>query len=112
MLRRYIMGVCVLLADEAGDIVRGVAAGGHLGGTSVKDKSKSGSAQALDPQTQADRRAERLIVATLSRRFGPGEGVMKKKRCMSSSYSSYSPSACLFAYSHSRSCMLRSRSSA
>ena len=57
--------------------MRGVAAGGHLGGSSVKDKSGSGSANALDPQTQADRRAERLIVATLSRRFGPGRGLLR-----------------------------------
>jgi hypothetical protein len=87
-----LLGVCVMLADEAGDIVRGVAAGGHLG--QVRDKSdksgKSGTisssssanppvpvaeprkesagAKALDPQTQADRRAERLISAALFRR--------------------------------------------
>ena len=79
-----LLGVCVMLADEAGDIVRGVAEGGHLG--QVRDKSapaaapsaappaKKEEAKALDPQTQADRRAERLIVAALSRRFGSAAG--------------------------------------
>ena len=58
------------LADEAGDIVRSVAAGGSLG--QVKDKSgkQGGDNKAIDPQTQADRRAERLIVATLRSKFG------------------------------------------
>ena len=65
-----VLGVCVALADEAGDIVRSVAAGGSLG--QVKDKSgkQGGDNKAIDPQTQADRRAERLIVATLRSKFG------------------------------------------
>lgn len=101
-----LLGVCVMLADEAGDIVRGVAEEGHLG--QVRDKSdekgdtssstkdapapvalvavskekqeskdvKDKAKKALDPQTQADRRAERLIVAALSRRFGSAVTVL------------------------------------
>lgn len=106
-----ILGVCVALADDAGDIVRGVAESGHMG--AVKDKSETGKDEreknetgdstkkrvktsnkkktghtgdsgdrstatatgsqtpvALDPQTQADRRSERLICDTLRRAFG------------------------------------------
>ena len=89
-----LLGTCVFLADEAGDIVRGVAEGGHLG--VVRDKSDANdtnananaakspakkrakkkssadasAAVAADPQTQADRRAERLIVSAIRRKFG------------------------------------------
>ena len=98
-----LLGVCVALADDAGDIVRVVAEGGHMG--AVKDKSGDGADKkdgvdarderrvparrsarnrqpglerkttaregfALDPQTQADRRSERLICDTLRRAFG------------------------------------------
>ena len=85
-----LLGTCVFLADEAGDIVRGVAERGHLG--VVRDKSDASgvnaakspakkrakkkssadapAAVAVDPQTQADRRAERLIVSALRRTFG------------------------------------------
>ena len=85
-----LLGTCVFLADEAGDIVRGVAERGHLG--VVRDKSDASGANAakspakkrakkkssadapaavaVDPQTQADRRAERLIVSALRRTFG------------------------------------------
>ena len=94
-----VLGVCVALADDAGDIIRQVAESGHMG--TVKDKStddaggakvdkssdkkrqkstgKAGTGTdnstnkppiALDPQTQADRRAERLICETLRKRFG------------------------------------------
>jgi len=102
-----LLGVCVALADDAGDIVRFVAEGGHMG--AVKDKSGDGADKkdgadardeeartgakkrakpttgtrkknddgardkkgfALDPQTQADRRSERLICDTLRRAFG------------------------------------------
>ena len=99
-----LLGVCVALADDAGDIVRVVAEGGHMG--AVKDKSGDGADEkdgvdardeeartgakkrakptagtrkkndgaregfALDPQTQADRRSERLICDTLRRAFG------------------------------------------
>lgn len=101
------LGVCVMLADEAGDILRGVAEEGHLG--QVRDKSdkkrdtssstadaptppvapaaaseekreskvvKDKAVKASDPQTQADRRAERLIAAALSRRFGSAVTVL------------------------------------
>ena len=111
-----VLGVCVALADDAGDIVRGVAESGHMG--AVKDKASDGSKEdarggveevkrgdvraekraradgarendgkssgsgggsglpggsighALDPQTQADRRSERLICDALRRAFG------------------------------------------
>ena len=105
-----ILGVCVALADDAGDIVRGVAESGHMGavkdksettrderddarvnetGDAAKKRSKTAKANekktqstnrstagqgqttvALDPQTQADRRSERLICDTLRRAFG------------------------------------------
>ena len=71
-----LLGVCVALADEAGDIVRSVAAGGSLGRVRDKSDKSGGGAKSLDPQTQADRRAERLIVATLRNKFGDRVNVL------------------------------------
>ena len=89
-----ILGVCVFLADTAGDIIRGVAESGQLGCVldkslpeggegdkngketkSVSKRQKNAPAEPpiaapSDPQTQADRRAERLICETLRQRFG------------------------------------------
>jgi 3'(2'), 5'-bisphosphate nucleotidase len=96
-----LLGVCVALAEDAGDIARSVAETGGFGTvrekrevssvSSTKSKAKGTStnvrrshaareaisearggdaAPALDPQTQADRRAERLICDALRRKFG------------------------------------------
>lgn len=59
-----LLSSCVISARRAGQICRDVLSSGKLG---VVDKSEGG----LDPQTEADRKAQRCIVSTIADRF-PG----------------------------------------
>lgn len=63
-----LVSASVMIANRAGSIIREIMKAGDLG-VVHKDKAKT------DPQTEADRKAQRCIVASLSKRF-PGVAVI------------------------------------